>query len=557
MRVTETRNGITAKAYAGSTGVLIGMNVSPARRQGLLGFAIERENVRNGEREWLQNLLRFAGDAATQDEHRTPINSSEAPFQKFRWSDYRVYPGQDYRYTVHAVYGSPGNLKLEQGPALNLTTARIDKGEHQVLFNRAAAASQAFSRKFPEVDATLREHQRRMKSLPEEERTGFELPAKVLEWLSRGVVDQIINFIDSAQGPDWALDIAIYEYELEEIAAAVQRAHDRKVAVRIVYHGKVGDEQTEENEHTLRTLPDQVKRPRITKALCHHKFIVLSHSKDGQRTPVRVLCGSTNFTHNGVYRQANVVHVVDKPEAAAAYLELFEVLWGENNPAATKKWIDEHNPMKAGEDLFIGFSPRSKQKDITFFVDAVNAARQDVLFCTAFSLHADIRGSLLGQNGDDVLRYGLENKRSEITGFHADRSANFTAAAFLNEGLEGFLKESTAGQRGNILIHTKLIVVDFTSDNPTVISGSHNLSNNASGSNDENYLIICNNSDVADVYGCELMRLYDHYRFRFAVKQGKLKSPPALTPTDEWAQQYYDEGSLPWRDRVLFSATRE
>lgn len=37
------------------------------------------------------------------------------------------------------------------------------------------------------------------------------------------------------------------------------------------------------------------------------------------------------------------------------------------------------------------------------------------------------------------------------------------ATAMLGNGLEGFLKESTKGQRGNILIHTKLIFVDFTS----------------------------------------------------------------------------------------------
>jgi phosphatidylserine/phosphatidylglycerophosphate/cardiolipin synthase-like enzyme len=557
MRVSRSKNGITAKAYAGSTGVLLGMNVSPERRDGLLGFAIEREDVQRNERDWLQNLLRFAGDVREAGERRTPVDSNQAPFQKFRWSDYRVYPGRDYKYTVHAVYGAPGSLELTKGPTLGVRTAGTDSGEHRVLFNRAAAASQAFARKFPQVETALRENQKRNRSLPESQRTDFQLPPEVLEWLTRGVLEQIVEFVDAAAGPGWGLDVAIYEYELEEIAAAVRRAHERGVEVRVVYHGKVGDPQTEENEHTLHDLPAEAKRPRVTRALCHHKFIVLSRVTDEGREPVRVLCGSTNFTHNGVYRQANVVHVVDKPEAAAAYLQLFEVLWAENNPAATKRWIDEHNPMKAGDDLFIGFSPRSGQKDIAFFADAVRAARQDVLFCTAFSLHADIRGALLGDDGDEVLRYGLENKRSEITGFHADRSADFTATAFLNDGFEGFLKESTAGQRGNILIHTKLIVVDFTSDSPTVISGSHNLSNNASGSNDENYLIVCNNPDVADVYGCELMRLYDHYRFRFAAKKDKPAEPLALARTDEWAQQYYVEGSLPWRDRVLFSGTRE
>ena len=149
-----------------------------------------------------------------------------------------------------------------------------------------------------------------------------------------------------------------------------------------------------------------------------------------------------------------------------------------------------------------------------------------MLFCTAFDLNERILEALKGAPHDSILRFGLQNSRDEITGIHRDRTADFVATAMLNEGLEGFLKESTAGQRGNILIHTKLVVVDFTSDAPTVISGSHNLSASASSGNDENFLIIRGALEVADCYGVELMRLYDHYRFRWH------QSPRSRTPDD-------------------------
>ena len=42
MRKTSTKNGVTVKAYAGVTGVLVAMNVATARRAGLLGFALKR-----------------------------------------------------------------------------------------------------------------------------------------------------------------------------------------------------------------------------------------------------------------------------------------------------------------------------------------------------------------------------------------------------------------------------------------------------------------------------------------------------------------------------------
>ena len=176
-----------------------------------------------------------------------------------------------------------------------------------------------------------------------------------------------------------------------------------------------------------------------------------------------------------------------------------------------------------------------------------------MLFCTAFGLYDGIEKALLGEPYDPILRLGLQNSRSEITGFHRDRTAHFVARAMLPKGLEGFLEETTAGQRGNILIHTKLVIVDFTSNSPTVISGSHNLSKSASEGNDENFLIVHGNTDVADCYGCELMRLYDHYRLRWFLKQGIEQGSAALKEDDSWTEPYFVEGSLEESDRLRFA----
>jgi len=256
--------------------------------------------------------------------------------------------------------------------------------------------------------------------------------------------------------------------------------------VRVVYHAKDGDPQTEENEHSLKGFPKKKIRGRLTHKIFHDKFIVLSKMVDGERKPQTVLCGSTNFTHNGVYRQGNVVHVLDRKDAATQYLELFELLFHGDSLAQTRKFLTEHNPMDSEKPVFVGFSPRSGLLDIAEFVRTIGGAKRDVLFCTAFDLHDNVETALLGEAHDPILRYGVQNTRSAITGFHADRTADFSATAMLSKGLEGFLKESTRGQRGNTLIHTKLVVVDFTSDTPTVISGSHNLSKSASDGNDEN-----------------------------------------------------------------------
>jgi hypothetical protein len=66
-------------------------------------------------------------------------------------------------------------------------------------------------------------------------------------------------------------------------------------------------------------------------------------------------------------------------------------------------------------------------------------------------------------------------------------------------------------------------------------------------------LIVRNNTDVADCYGCELMRLYDHYRFRWYLKQGTQERSVALEEDDSWTDPYFVEGSLEESDRLRFA----
>lgn len=552
MRAVAGANGVSVKAYAGTSGVLLALDVRPDRQAVLLGFAIERAGG-NRPTQWLRGLVHFPGVP-----HRAgdPVDSDKAPIQRFRWSDYRVFPGTQYTYTVHPVYGTPHAPAVESGPAVAVTTSSVTEGAHRVLFNRAAAASQAFSRDFPDVVAELAAAKR--------EKREVVLPPRALAWLSRGVLEQITGFIGRALDPTWGLDIAIYEYELPAIIEAVEAAHARGASVRIVYHAKPNDPQTALNARNLARMPAQTKRARVTSKIFHDKFVVLSRLNGNQRATEAVLCGSTNFTENGVYRQANVVHVIEDRAVGDRYLALFNQLFQGDTPAETKAWVNANDPLSPDAPLVVGFSPRSGGVDLDLFAVEIARAQRDVLFCTAFDLEDRIERALLGAPNDSIVRLGLQNTRSAITGFHRDRTAEFSATAFLSNGLEGYLKESTAGQKGNILIHTKLIVVDFTSNAPTVISGSHNLSASASSGNDENYLIVRGLTDVADCYGVELLRLYEHYRFRWSQSPKSRdagarppdpcgpRPPGTLCPDDRWTKPYFTADSLECLDRLRF-----
>ncbi|MHC8366766.1 phospholipase D-like domain-containing protein [Pseudomonas sp. ZT5P21] len=546
MRVlaTNSQDDFRVKAYAGTNGVLLAMDVAESRRTGLLGFAIEKQQ---GSKPWLFlfNSLTFPGKAHTFPQfHATP--SDLAPLQKFRWADYAVNPGMTIHYRIYLAYGSADAPQLGEYLEVTVTSDNGLPHNQSVIFNRAVAASQAFQRKFPDLDALISTH----KNLPIE-----AWPDAPRQWLENGLLGRLLGFIERAVDGQWALDVAIYEYELEIVVDAVNAAFERGVKVRVLYHAQPGDDATAINETSLEKIPAANKRGRVTHNIFHNKFMVLSRvDAAGQRQPEAVLCGSTNFTPNGVYRQANVVHVLDDANVSASYLSTFEQVWA--TPAdvgATRQWITQNNPMNPQQPLFVGFSPRSGQGDLRAFVEIINAAKKDVLFVTAFALPDDILNALLGQPHDDILRYGLQNTVSRITGFHADRSAEFAATALLNTGLEGWLRENIKGQKGNLLVHTKAVVTDFTSDAPTIISGSHNLSAAASNGNDENYLIVRGDTDLADRYGLELLRFYEHYRFRYFAKKLALKQVRPLAADDSWTHDYYLAGDLRQLSRLRFS----
>jgi len=541
---TNAQDTFRVKAYAGTNGVLLAFDVDESRRNGLLGFAVKQKEGNKPWR-WLLNSLTFPGKTHTIEKWQaTPSNL--APIQKMRWADYSIEPRTTCRYRVHLVYGTPDLPQLDEDLEVEVRTDDGQPDNHRVIFNRAVAASQAFGRKFEDVDEWLSQN----KNAPIED---WPDP-KARDWLQHGLLDQIEKFVARAKDNTWTLDVAIYEYELAAIVKAINDAHKRGVKVRILYHGKVGDEQTKLNEASVKKIPVARKRARVTNKIFHDKFLVLGKLKNGVSEPRAVLCGSTNFTENGVYRQANVVHVANDKAIAGSYAKLFQVIW--DSPAdvpAAKKWIGLNNAIDAADKLFVGFSPRAGGKDLAEFVNCINAAQRDVLFATAFALPKTILEALLGQPNDPVMRFGLQNSKSSITGFHADRTAKFVTPALLNKGLEGWVKEGLRGQKGNLLVHLKAIVVNFTSDDPIIISGSHNLSASASSGNDENYLIMRGDTDLADRYGLEVLRFYEHYRFRYFARLLKLQQARPLATDASWADGYYTSGNIKQLERLRFA----
>lgn len=94
----------------------------------------------------------------------------------------------------------------------------------------------------------------------------------------------------------------------------------------------------------------------------------------------------------------------------------------------------------------------------------------------------------------------------------------------------------------SVTIHSKVILIDPFSENPVLMTGSHNMGNKASRSNDDNLNIIIGNKGLARAYAIHMASVYHHYRWRFyrAADNGKPKWSGNIK-SDAW-QQWYANG---------------
>jgi phosphatidylserine/phosphatidylglycerophosphate/cardiolipin synthase-like enzyme len=140
---------------------------------------------------------------------------------------------------------------------------------------------------------------------------------------------------------------------------------------------------------------------------------------------------------------------------------------------------------------------------------------------------------------------GTPKKKGAKTGGKLDKRStkplapiDFRAipAGNVNKPFEGW--EAELQKYGFAIIHNKIVVIDPFSDNCTVVTGSHNLGFRASHNNDENMLIIRGHRGLAEAYACHVLDIYDHYAWRFLLRQDPKTFGRPLQADDKWQENY-------------------
>lgn len=555
MRRRKESSGLTVNAIAGTHVIFFGLDLAKPKRAGFRGFGFKRFEVETGETIWLRGMKTFEATEPFPVKGEM-FRSCDHPFQSFQWADYSVKPGQEYRYTIVALYGEPADLKTKIELELAISTETENGPMHSAFFNRGSVATQEYARRF-------------------ENKKPSEAGQGAYDWLSRGLLEALIAFIGRAKA-GWELHAAVYEFQWKAVLEAVKAAKGRGVEVQVIYdyvekYKKNADGEpvpTGPWEKNLEAVVDvgikSVSRGRTNGSkIMHNKFFVLS--KGG--VPQAVWTGSTNLTENGIFGHSNLGHIVEDKAVAQSFLDYWHRL--AEDPAVDADYRAANTdatpvppqPWKKGTTAV--FSPRGTNSNLDaldWYADIAAGAEKGLFMTFAFGMHESFKD--VYRADDAVLRMALmetenapntsEEKKRDIQKIR--NRLNVVVAIgnrIQTNAFDRWLAEMDRIYRhAHVLwIHTKYMLVDPLGSDPIVVSGSANFSKASNYENDENMLVIRGDKRIADIYFGEYIRLYAHYAFREAVKWHMERveagtatnwQPNFLIDDDEWMKPYFD-----------------
>ncbi len=543
------------------------------RIQDCWGFAVERElKLTNGEvrRTTLDNRMGFKKDKPKSGDRKS---STVWPFQRFWWADHSANLGDTVRYRVTPMVRAGGSLQQLVSDQSDWTGWTQLSGGTQdgfsSFFNRGLVISQFMARYLEDLRvkkglATRKDALAAFKASLGQ----HELPIR--QFLSGALRTTMLGFLGRAKTTGRHVFAALYELDDEELIEALGALAGR--AHVVLANGSIEKKKDETSAEARKRDENKVARAALKKAgvkvfdrfvspgaLGHNKFLVIA---DQNQNAEQAWTGSTNWTSTGLCTQINNGLLIDDADIAGKYLAQWNLLKDAKSAFPDSLVEANDSPKTAGTGQSrstIWFTRTQKKVDLAALDEVVTAAKEGILFLmfqpggtatlgTVRKLQQQ-KKSLYIKGVVSTLPTDAKDDESAVTvEVHGAAKSTVNLDVVQPQGvLHPFAswaatvtrKEFLTMQGGVIgyaIVHSKLIVVDpFT--NPIVVTGSHNFSGSASTNNDENFIIVRGNQELARHYAAHILSVYQHYRWLAFVNglQGKGKSPDGyLKENDRW-----------------------
>jgi phosphatidylserine/phosphatidylglycerophosphate/cardiolipin synthase-like enzyme len=295
-----------------------------------------------------------------------------------------------------------------------------------------------------------------------------------------GVDERFVEYVDAATR---TLDLAVYDFDLENVARAIVRAKGRGVVVRMVTDTDTVENTRDEQVQQALGIVSGAGVEIVADgrgAIMHHKFAV----RDGEE----VWTGSWNWTTGDTYRLNNNAVRIRSGELAAVFTQEFEKMFAQRRFGPSKRAGSPAGPVQVGgariQPLFApqdGVAGR--------IADRIGQAASGIGFMAFSFTHDGIGQAATSRFGSGVPVVGVFERTGSETRF--SEYGRMKAA-----GLEVY-------QDGNpYAMHHKVFVLDGR----TTVLGSFNFSDGADRDNDENCLIV-DDPELTALYVAELERM--------------------------------------------------
>ena len=322
-------------------------------------------------------------------------------------------------------------------------------------------------------------------------------------FLDKTFADTLINYINLTQH---TLDLAIYNINpsgVSNFVTALNNAYARGVKVRVVGCGSTASIGLASLDANIGVIQRPVQSPNIM----HDKFMIID-ANDSDPNNAWLWGGSCNLTKAQMQTDRNNVLFIQDQTLAKAYTIEFEEMFGSSGltPNASNAKFGATKADNTPHEFNIGgrwveqyFSP--SDHTTAHIINTANTANKDEYHCVLSFTRSDIATALRNRAYANV--YGAGMVDDTAGSFAAINVVNILAAANVYDTRMKVDNKSSQ-------LHNKYLIVDCNSEksDPIVLTGSHNWSGNAETDNDENTLVI-HDDTIANLYYQEFIARYN------------------------------------------------
>jgi len=330
------------------------------------------------------------------------------------------------------------------------------------------------------------------------------------QYLNNCMGDTLVAYINRAK---YTLDIAVYNYtsSFPAIYVAVNSAHNRGVRVRWIYDY----ESSNTGIPLLSTAINKLRSPNPGSDyfIMHNKFMIVDALSPNPDDAI-VWTGSSNWNAQQFNTDYNNTVVIQHQPLAKAYRDQFNMMWGDTGIAPNlalskfgedKTDLGNHNFIIDGKQVELYFSPADGVNNK--ILNAINSANTDMYFgMSTFTLNTNA-SQMVTKSNSGVYVAGINDIASQTNSPHGILESGLGSARYKVHNIAG-------------IYHNKFLIVDASNkcSDPLVLTGSHNWTNSADTKNDENTLII-HDDTAANLF-------YQSFYANFSALGGTLTNIP-------------------------------